>query len=277
MSTEFELRAAVNAISDVVANRPPPLREFDQIYMKVADMVIQAHFIAQKFHNKDLLFIGDGDAIGLSVMYLHKLKIFNKAPRRITVLDFDERIVNSITRFSDKYGFKTRMNAKLYNVVDPLPKAFRGKFDAFYSNPPWGASNNGESVLVFLERGIEGTKAQSEGAIVIADDKTLPWTQEVILTTQRHASSYGYMVAEMLPELHYYHLDDNPDLRSCTCIFRAVEFEKSTPASQALDKKRIHNFYGRNIPLNVYYVKDHKTLNYGKANDSSYHLVKLEI
>ena len=41
---KFDLRNAINSISDVVMNRPAPLREFDQIYMKVADMVIQAEY-----------------------------------------------------------------------------------------------------------------------------------------------------------------------------------------------------------------------------------------
>ena len=36
----LDLRAALNAVSDVVQNRPPPLREFDQIYMKVGDVVV---------------------------------------------------------------------------------------------------------------------------------------------------------------------------------------------------------------------------------------------
>ena len=39
---QYDLKAALNAISDVVQNRPLPLREFDQIYMKVGDMVEQA-------------------------------------------------------------------------------------------------------------------------------------------------------------------------------------------------------------------------------------------
>jgi len=39
--TEIGLRAAVNAISDVIQNRPRPLREFDQIYMKAGDMLQQ--------------------------------------------------------------------------------------------------------------------------------------------------------------------------------------------------------------------------------------------
>lgn len=61
----FDLRNAINAISDVVQNRPPPLREFDQIYMKVADMVIQAEYVARVFDGKDVVFVGDGDGMCL--------------------------------------------------------------------------------------------------------------------------------------------------------------------------------------------------------------------
>jgi len=276
MAREFDLRSAVNGISDVVANRPPPLREFDQIYMKVADMVIQAHFISQRFKNKDVVFIGDGDAIGLSVMHLIKQGVFSDGPSSITVMDFDERIVNSINRFSDKFGFSNVMKAHLYNVIDPLPDDSISKYDAFYTNPPWGQSNAGESVMVFLERGIEATKNLSEGAIVIADDPSLSWTQEVLIASQRHAMKYGYLVAEMLPELHLYHLDDNPDLRSCCCVFRSVENKKDSTLSKGLDMTRIDNFYGRNNPLRVRYVRENEELNYGKANDSSYYYEKLE-
>lgn len=31
---EIDLKAAINAVSDVIQNRPRPLRTFDQIYMK---------------------------------------------------------------------------------------------------------------------------------------------------------------------------------------------------------------------------------------------------
>ena len=93
---------------------------------------------------------------------------------------------------------------------------------------------------------------------------------------QKHAAKFGYVVAEMLPELHLYHLDDNPDLRSCTCVFRAVEKDKSLPDSKPLDMSRIGNFYGRNNPLRVKYIRRATTLNYGKATDDSYHLEQLQ-
>ena len=277
MVGEWDLRQAINAVSDVVANRPRPLREFDQIYMKVADMVIQAHFIAQRFANKDVVFIGDGDAIGLSVMHLGRLKIFDKIPSSITLLDFDERIVNSVNRFAEKQGFSEMMSAHLYNVIDRLSREHTNQFDAFYTNPPWGASNGGESVLLFLERGIEALKDNGEGAIVIADDSKLDWTQEVLGTSQRRASELGFLVAEMIPRLHSYHLDDNPELRSCTCLFRQFEVRQELVISKNVNIERLSNFYGKNSPLAVRYVREHTDLNYGNAPDGTYSLEKVEV
>lgn len=46
---DIDLRAAVNAISDVVQNRPRPLRVFDQIYMKTGDMVLQSELLSGAF------------------------------------------------------------------------------------------------------------------------------------------------------------------------------------------------------------------------------------
>jgi N4-bis(aminopropyl)spermidine synthase len=132
---QYDLKAALNAISDVVQNRPLPLREFDQIYMKVGDMVEQAFFIADKFQNLDVVFIGDGDSIALSVIHLWKCKVFPNAPRRIHLLDFDERIVKAVTRFADKYRYQEHVEAELYNVAEPLPWHILAKADAFYTNP----------------------------------------------------------------------------------------------------------------------------------------------
>lgn len=69
-SREIDLRAAINAVSDVVQNRPRPLREIDQIYMKTGDMVLQSELVAKWADQKRLAFIGDGDAISVCVSYL---------------------------------------------------------------------------------------------------------------------------------------------------------------------------------------------------------------
>src|ERR1700728_3508391 len=99
---EIDLRSAINAISDVVQNRPRPLREFDQIYMKTGDMVLQSQFVAQWAAGKRLAFIGDGDAISVCVAYLHARKIVGYGPSQIVVFDFDERICGAVNRFADR-------------------------------------------------------------------------------------------------------------------------------------------------------------------------------
>jgi N4-bis(aminopropyl)spermidine synthase len=93
---QIELRIAMNAISDVVQNRPRPLREFDQIYMKSGDMVMQTEFVANWADGKDVAFIGDGDAISISVAYFKRLNIVDYGPKTVTVFDFDERIVGAM-------------------------------------------------------------------------------------------------------------------------------------------------------------------------------------
>lgn len=267
----IDFRTALNAVSDVVQNRPAPLREFDQIYMKVGDMVTMAIYIAERFADKDMVFVGDGDAIALAVMHLTTQNIVEKGPTSILVLDFDERIVKSIERFADKYRIEHRISARLYNVCDALPADVAGRMDAFYTNPPWGASNGGESVLAFIERGIEASRSRGTGAVVIGDDEDLQWTQDVLAATQRRALSRDFIVSEMIPKWHLYHLDDAPDLRSCVLVFQGIGDGKP-PASLPLSEERRRNFYGRDNPLRVRYVRERETLNYGKAPDSTYEL-----
>jgi len=273
---EIDYRAAINAISDVVQNRPAPIREFDQIYMKTGDMVAMSIFMAERFADLDLVFIGDGDGIALSIAHLVQEKVLERGPKSMLILDFDERIVNSIVRFADHYKLEGQIGAVLYNVIDPLPKTVIGCKGAFYTNPPWGASNDGESVLAFLERGMEAVTPGGLGAVVIADDASLPWTQDVLHRTQEHALRTGFIVGEMVPTWHLYHLDDAPDLKSCAMLLRGVRVESMPTRSEPLPHERRRNFYGRDNPLRHRYVREKKTLNYGRAPEDTYFLEALE-
>ena len=273
----FDLRNAINAISDVVQNRPPPLREFDQIYMKVADMVIQAEYVARVFNGKDIVFVGDGDGIALSAAHLKVQEVIDYGPKSITLLDFDERIVHSVQRFGEKMQERVKISAHLYNVADPLPDEHFGAYDGFHINPPWGASNDGASVTAFFERGSQATKDKSLGIVVIADDPDLPWTQTVLRDTQARALDLGYVVAEMQPQLHLYHLDDAPDLRSCSCLFRRIDAQRMEARSEPLTPSRLLNFYGRESPLRVRYVRQKPTLNMDRESDRVYTLEPLEV
>jgi predicted methyltransferase len=271
---DIDLRAAINAISDVTQNRPRPLRDHDQIYMKAGDMVMQSEIVARWADGKRLAFIGDGDAISVCVAYLQRKQIVEYGPSLITVFDFDERIVSAVKRFADKERLEN-LDAHLYNCLERFPQV--GGFEFFYTNPPWGASNGGNSVNVFVQRGMESTGYAGEGMVVIADDDELEWTHRVLRNVQQFANRAGFFVARMHSKLHGYHLDDAPDLKSCNIIFRAVPDPSKAAASEPItDPDRLANFYGKDNGPKVRYVRERKRLDYGKAHEDEYILELLE-
>jgi N4-bis(aminopropyl)spermidine synthase len=271
---DIDLRAAINAVSDVVQNRPRPLREMDQIYMKTGDMVMQSELVARWAQDKRLVFVGDGDAISVCVAYLKERGIVSYGPKRIDVFDFDERIVGAVKRFADKMRLET-LDAHLYNCLDAFPA--EGRYDCFYTNPPWGASNDGTSVEIFTQRGMEAIGYQGEGMVVIADDDELEWAQVVLANTQRFAIQSGFYVTKMMPKRHMYHLDDAPDLKSCNLVFRSLPEAKVASTSQRIsDPTRLEHFYGRSKHLRVRYVRERKRLDYGKAPEDEYEFELVE-
>lgn len=254
MNDEFV--KALSIISEVVRNRPSPIRHFDQIFMKNRDMVRQARYISRKFRGLDVVFIGDGDAIALSIVHLWQRGILPGGPKRMLVLDFDERIVNSIRRFADRNGYEHLISSRLYNVAEPLPRHLLAKADAFYTNPPWGSSNDGRSVLAFLNRGIESVGSLGVGAVVIADDRSLSWTQQVLHRTQSQLLKRGFILGPISELRHRYQLAEAPDLTSRTLFARRIRPRRRLPASNPLKNSSFVDFYGSGKHLLLGYVRD---------------------
>lgn len=267
---EINLKDAINAVSDVVQNRPRPLRHVDQIYMKTGDMVLQSEMVARWANKKRLAFIGDGDAISVCVALLKNRGIFDFGPSQITVFDFDERICGAVSRFADKEQL-SGLTSVLYNALDAFPSC--GAFDCFYTNPPWGASNEGESVKAFVQRGFEAVGFAGEGMIVIADDHELEWPQVVLHRTQKYAIDNGFFVQKMQSKLHMYHLDDNPDLRSCNLLIKGLPGNgRSSPSVSIESIERTAHFYGKDQTARTHYIRERKRVDYGKAPDDEYTL-----
>src|SRR5208282_4603108 len=251
-----DFRKALITISDVVNNRPSPLRAFDQIFMKERDMVWQADFVAKKFRGLSVVFVGDGDSIALSVVHLWKSRCLLHRPKHLRVLDFDERIVNAINRFAARRGYSEYIVAELYNVANPMPQRLLARADAFYTNPPFGSSNGGESVVAFLNRGIESVHDRGVGAVVIADDRSLDWTQRVLHRTKAELLDNDFVVTEIGDQRHHYYLDDAPRLRSCTLMARRTRPRAGLPVSRPLRASSFRDFYGRKQHLKLGFVRD---------------------
>ncbi len=237
--------------------------------MKAGDMILQSEFVADWARDRRLAFVGDGDAISVCVAYFQAREILGYGPSRITVFDFDERIVGAINRFADKERLEN-LGACLYNCLDPLPTG-TGKYDCFYSNPPWGASNGGQSVIQFARRGMELIVYEGEGLLVVADrDPDLPWTEETLARVQRFGAESGFYVSKMMPRLHEYHLDDNPELRSCNLVLKSKPDNGRPFDSDSAVAEVRNNFYGAGARAKVKYVREKNRVNYGKAHSDEY-------
>ena len=124
---------------------------------------------------------------------------------------------------------------------------------------------------------MEAIGYEGQGMVVIADDPEREWPQRVLANVQKFAIGEGFFVQKMQSQLHSYHLDDAPDLKSCNLIFQSLPGNRRSPTSQPISDERRVNFYGKDNPLRVRYVRERKRVDYGKASDDEYSLELLEV
>lgn len=126
--------------------------DFDQQLLTDEAIFIKLNIMLQKgdLHNKEIVCIGDDDmfAIALALTGL---------PKKITVLDIDDRIIDYENKVLEKLGFK---NACIKtDLLKPLSSDLIGKYDVFECEPP----DNPKGHELFISRGV--TLLKNEGGI----------------------------------------------------------------------------------------------------------------
>ncbi len=235
-------------LAECVAHaRPMPLRAFDQIPMRTDDLARQGRRVAPLLANQRVAFIGDMDG---TASFLGLLAACGgPAPAELMVLDFDSRVLESAHLLAVRYGFTDLLKVQLYNCFDPVPPELLGQFDWFYTNPPYGSRNVGESARLFLTRGCELVRTErGSGCLILPDDPSRPWSRRAMLATQRFLHSHGWTIREKVDFLHRYHLDDDPSLSSSLIIADRDNSEIGETMSFAgrhVATDEIPDFYGR--------------------------------
>lgn len=258
----------VSLADTVTFYRPRPLRDFDQIYMMSGDMLAQAELMKSYIETKRIVFLGDGD--GMSMLFgLLAVHEYFEPPKRMLVLDFDERILRNIDRFAQDNRFSSigiAVETLLYNVIDILPDKMNGIYDFFYINPPYGSKNAGKSTLIWLDRCLELCTMNCSGCIVIPYDDRQPWSQDAMLNIQQYLVEHGFVVRDMVSQMHYYHLKDNPGLQSATIIVDRVARRDPDYSQQGIPIDSLKHLYGAPRPLPHYIRIDESDPMKGKAD-----------
>jgi N4-bis(aminopropyl)spermidine synthase len=249
------------AIIDLVAqvtqhpDRPYPIRAVDQIYMLPGSQAVQALLTIDYLKYRDVVFVGDGDCMAIVIAHLANKGVF-KGPAKIRILDFDERLISFFNQVVKDLGLPADLiHSRLYNVKDPIPEDLAQAHDTFYTNPPYGSADQGECGKIFLARCMELCKpAPSWGIALLPFAHKEDWSRVAMANIQSFLCESGYVVSEMIREIHQYHLDDRPSLRSCNVVLDRVYNKKTKYAGQTLSDESLLNFYGSNTTVIPSYI-----------------------
>lgn len=246
----------------VYDNRPEPLREYDQIYMRPRYMYAQTKLMASELANKKVVFMGDGDSMSLMFgLFVSEGEI--QAPEHMLVLDFDERILQAIEGFAEKYRFSHIITTALYNVKWQVPQVFRSWGEFFYTNPAYSSKTEpkGRSALIFIDRCLTMCTPVCSGCIILPYDRERAdrkWTLEVQKTIQSYLTTeVNCYIREQVTNMHSYDLDDDPTLKSGTLILDRLDLAKTRYNGKELPLSDLKNFYGSsNRPIPEYIGED---------------------
>ena len=253
VSAEQKFREAVEELTDIViSNRPSQNQSIDQYFMDKESMVRQAVDYYSFLEGKNVIFLGDGDGAS-SHFELIAEKGLLKPMANATLFDIDERILNYHRRIQSRYCVDTSvLNFVHYNVLEPIPEEYRGKYELFYINPPYGSANNGNSTIVWIHRCLSACKRRCQGCIVIPNDPRFPWSVEAYEHIKEFVREKGFRIVHEEMNIHKYVA---AKIYSSTLFVDTDEAVPSEYEDTEFPAELIEALYGANdpeIPSRIY-------------------------
>lgn len=132
-----------NRFLKIQKRRPDPIRRFDQGYVTPNSTLSRFALAYERgdIVGKDIIILGDDDLISI-VLGLSLL------PRKITVVEIDERLTDFIYETGNKEGFEVEVEP--IDLRHPMPKGYLGNYDSFFTDPP----ETVKAADAFIGRGI---------------------------------------------------------------------------------------------------------------------------
>ncbi|MEM5836373.1 MAG: bis-aminopropyl spermidine synthase family protein [Candidatus Aenigmatarchaeota archaeon] len=185
-----KLKELLKEYKKIVKERPLPTEKFFQGYMQEFDVIARVAFMQYNndLEEKKIILIGDDDLLSIALA-------LTNLPSRILVLDIDERIGSFIEKVSKKHKFKIEFQE--YNVAEPLPKKFLGKFDVFSSEPLETLT----ALKAFVLRGVSALKENSSGyfGLTHAEASIKKW-----LEIEKFLTRMNCVITDLIPGFSVY-------------------------------------------------------------------------
>jgi len=141
------LKEVAEKFKDIARNRPEAIRDYDQGYVLEEVTVARVALMWQKgdLAGLNLMVLGDDDLVSIAAA-------LTGVPKRVTVIDIDDRILEFIQEVSDKEGLEIQVLK--HDLRYPLPEELQGAFDTFITDP----TESFEGMKAFLSRSLSCLK-----------------------------------------------------------------------------------------------------------------------
>ncbi|MHA1339176.1 MAG: bis-aminopropyl spermidine synthase family protein [Promethearchaeota archaeon] len=247
-----------DVLNPIFERRPSVDTKLDQSKNTVETAIQRLLYIYNNgsLEGKNICLLGDDDftSVAISKLYLSFFPEEPKIiPKNITVIDIDERILNSIKNEVEKDNLT--INTIKYDLREPVPKNLRNKFDTIIMDPPY--STNG--LKLFLSRAISLLRKPSK--YDVKKDIFLSFahkSQEKTLEFQKVIIESGLAIIEIIPAFNKY--EGSEVLGNITQMIRLNTTLKSHPLIDPNSKFVMPIYTGETHP----YIKKYKCVKCGE-------------
>jgi len=182
----------------LLRHRPPADTQLDQAKCLPETAAARALLALENglLAGRRLAFLGDDDFTSVAVAVLGDMLAEHQAagPAAITVLDIDERIVNTLTELAEQHSWP--LLAYGHDLRRPLPADLLHRHDGFFTDPPYTVTG----ARLFVSRGVEMCRPEGFTAFL----SFAPKGPDEMLAVQADMARMGLYLREIKPGFNRY-------------------------------------------------------------------------
>ena len=222
--------------AEIAKDRPEAIEKYDQGFISVDGVIRRVEFVYERgdLLGTDIFVVGDDDLFSLA-------SALTGMPRRVFVVDIDERLVNFINRKADEYGLP--VEAMVYDVQQAFPDELKRKFDVFVTDPV----ETIPGIKLFLSRGVSTLKGI--GCSGYFGLTTLEASRRKWFEIQMMIHEMGFVITDVRRKFNVYPQEEKNFFR----------FQEKLPIVKKLGVKVDYNWYKSSL-YRIEAVKDPKPL-----------------
>jgi len=235
-----EFSEVLNEYKKICKNRPDAMEDFDQGFMSEEGVARRVEFMYERgdLTNTEIFIVGDDDLLSIFAG-------LTELPKRIVVIDIDERVVNFINRIAKERNLN--IEAFVYDVQQEFPDSMKRSFDVFVTDPV----ETLPGIKLFLSRGVSTLKGM--GCSGYFGLTTLEASRKKWYRIEQMVLRMGFVITDIKRHFNVYPEDEKNFFR----------YQDKLPIVKKLGFKINYNWYNSSL-VRMEAIKEPKPLVEGK-------------